>query len=163
MRPLILSALISQGCVVYQKDRPRLVCPECDDSGDTGGGESVTVITDIVPPDETPAPPDEDPLPVYAFSLSVTEGTQGDTVLTTLTVSGDPLDLRHVSSIDFLGDVTVADSIVRGDEIILAIDIPHDAELGTDPVLVDLNGTGWLVASGFTVVEAAEGTTDPCP
>jgi hypothetical protein len=99
------------------------------------------------------------PPPAYAFALSVDSAPQGDILITVLTSVGDPLDLHTVDTVDFLGDVSLQDALVRTGEILLALHVEDDAVPGTDPVLVEVDGTAWLIDGGFTVLERSDDTS----
>ena len=140
MLALTTVAALAQGCIIYETDDG--YCSGCGveflDSGWQGDDDD-----------------DDDAAPAYQLRLTVAEGRQGDSMLTTLEAQGE-FDLALVKEVVFLGSkVSVSDQIVRDDEVLLVLDIASDAEVGPVDVFVDVHdGSSAVMEDAFVVVEA---------
>jgi hypothetical protein len=128
-----------QGCVIYETDR----------RGDCWRGNNCGSPYEDY---ETAAPPV--PEPVYTLMLAPDQGEAG-TVLIVSVVPGDDLTLQAVTEVVFEAGVSVLASELRDDELLLSVEIAHDAVPGPYDVEVVLpDGEVVVFEDHFLVVPA---------
>ena len=101
-----------QGCVIYETDR----------RGDCWRGDNC----DSPYEDDGTYTPPPIPEPVYTLALAPDQGEAGSVLIVSLTV-GDDLTLQDVTEVAFEPGVTVLASEAREDELLLSVEIAHDA------------------------------------
>lgn len=145
------------GCIIYDHDK----CPNCDTDFDSGvdhgnpgnhqtGDDTATQTDDTgtTTPAET------------HFYLDPDYGSPSATIITSLTA--DNFDLNTIANVRFYGDVNILAQSNRGTELLLTLQVPPNAALGTADLLLELNdGTARLIEKAFTIVEDGAGDPDP--
>jgi hypothetical protein len=147
MRPTLaalgLTAMLAQGCIVYEEHYIH------DTGCDQGCNGSWTRDTD----QDTDEP---EPIPVLDLFFTEAQGTQGDTMLTTLRSNDASFDLTQITSVRFEQGVDVVDAIFRTDEVVLILDIADDATTGlVDAFVIRADGTPGLVGTPFEILPAS--------
>jgi hypothetical protein len=140
MKTLINAALIGlslTGCIVY--DEELAFDDDFERTTDRPDAESGDEETNQTP----------------SLSLDPSQAPTGELALISLFSEGS--DLAQVADISFYGnsDLLVMAEQLRGDsEIILAIDIPNNAALGTNHLLVEFtDGTEVFMSDAFEVTD----------
>lgn len=170
---LALTTIALQGCIIYDHD-----CPGCDPDrpgwddrpdreppADSGGD-------DTGPVDDDTGLPDGHDAPAYALTLTPDQAEQGETFMGSLRSTGeDALDLARIQDLRLYGDLSVLASDVRASELLLALQVEDDAEIGTVDLLAALDDGSALWQPGIlTIFPAGSGHqagssddgSDPC-
>lgn len=168
MRHLMLAttALIAvgvQGCIIYEDE-----CHDCDWDGDWGDGwcdEDAADDPDCRGGDDTGEPDtsEPDPEPEFALFLDPGQAEQGETFLGHLTVEGE-FELAAITGVRFTSGVDVLWSENRGEELLILVDVPMDAETGSVDLVVSRDGDdAVLVEDALFVGEPGSGySSDIC-
>ncbi len=139
---LLLSAVCLNGCIIYEEDL----------NGSSGGG-----------PDRPgePAPVDTaaPEVPQIHLWLDPAGAVPGEVAILSLYGDGQA-DLSTITDVEFFGAgaVGVVATDTRGhDEFLLTIDVPADATVGSNDLLVQFeDGTAVYVDLAFSVVASAD-------
>jgi hypothetical protein len=160
---LALGLLALNGCIIYAGNNTDAdFRPGHGDDGDgDGNGDGDTAADTGTDPADTDGTTDPDPDtdPASGIVISPDHGEAGDTVMISVTVVND-YDLSDVISVNFEGDVTVVDTIVRDGEILVVLDIDAAAEPGAIPVWVDTADGSVILDVSFTIEAAGSGSGD---
>lgn len=141
---LLFSVLVANGCIIYEEDldgssggRPGGDRPDDGASGDTAAPE----------------------VPQVHLWLDPAGALAGDVAILSLYGDGQ-VDLSTITNVEFFGGggVGVVATDTRGhDEFLLTIDVPADAALGSNDLLVEFgDGTAVYVDVAFEVVASAD-------
>lgn len=150
---LVLAPIVS-GCIIYEERYHKSDCDGC--TTDPGEPPPPPPPSGTTSTDTTPAGPEL----TDDVALTPNEAYPGDSLLATLVPTGPGVDLTTVTTLTFERDVTITDSIVRPDEIILLLDVDPAAAPGDVLVFMTTEGGGaYLLAEPFHLL--ASGTTSP--
>lgn len=133
----VIATLLSnlQGCIIYEEKYTTTGCEGCFPDT-TGPGQH---------PDGTQITED--------FSLSVSEGLPGESVLTTLIATDNRSDISSVVSVSFDRDIVVVDSLEQELDLVLLLGIDEAAAPGAVEVFVETNdGKSWVLSRPFEIL-----------
>jgi hypothetical protein len=140
-----LTALATQGCIVYDHDRD-----DCDDGwcgdGDWDDGDWCDEDDDFCEEDgrddrtddgsdTDDGTVDDEPAPSFELYLEPGQAELGETFLARLTAEGD-FDVATVSDVRFTGGAVVRWSESREGELVFVVDVPMSADLGPADLVV---------------------------
>lgn len=156
---------LAGGCIIYDTDGK---CWDCapDEGGVHGNDGGVTG------PDEDTAATDdtggEDPV-VVKFALDPSSAYPGDVFIAHLSDDSDAFDLGQVASAEFLNDVVILAMEPDEGELLMTLQVAHDAQPGTVDLLLHMaDGRTEYVPAPLTVLEGqgqntGSGDTGGCP
>lgn len=142
-------ALLASGCIVYEEElveEEECLGADCDGPNRPGEAEE----------DDDPA---EDSDATYSVWLSPGGALAGDVAIISLEAEGD-IDLATVDQVTFIGDSDVeilATDARSAYEFLLTIDVPDDASLSANDLLIEFDDERVLfIEEAFSIV-ATEG------
>jgi hypothetical protein len=139
---LTLLGLLASGCIIYEEDLD-------GSSGDRPGDDR---------PGDSTGDSAEPEVPEIHLWLDPAGAVPGDVAILALYGDGQA-DLSTITDVSFFGGggIAVVATDTRGhDEFLLTIDVPEDAALGSNDLLVQFaDGTAVYVDLAFDVVAAA--------